>query len=125
MKMISALILNIIMLSFLISGAYAGDPKGLIIHRTINIIGAEVKDLQGELFGKIIKLERHDDTRDITFAVIALRSEPGTGEKVITVPISVLRFTNDNDALIDLTKEELALIPGFEGGKKVLFQATN
>lgn len=125
MKKISAVIASNIILSLFISGSYAGDRKGFLIHTKIDIIGAEVRDLREEPIGKITKLERHDDTGDITYAVISLHGEPGSGEILITVPISMLRFKSNDHAHIDMTREKLALFPVYEEGKRPIFEAAN
>ena len=113
MKRISTLIIvSMITLFFLVTGVNAADTESKSIHKTIKIIGATVRNLQGEVLGNITELERDNKSGDISFAILS------HGGKLIPVPIGALTFSDDNYATLDITKETLASAPGFEMDKR-------
>lgn len=108
MRKISTLIIVCMMtLLFLVTGVNATDMGS----ENIKMIGATVRNLEGEVLGSITELERDIHSNTISFAVLS------HGNRLIPVPINALTFT-DNEATLDVTKEMLASAPGFEMGKR-------
>ncbi|RJQ20600.1 MAG: PRC-barrel domain containing protein [Nitrospiraceae bacterium] len=122
MRKISIMILiSMMTLGLALTNAYAAgkmtSEKGAATNRATNIIGATVKNLQGENLGKITDLTF--DTRDnrISFAILASGGMLGIGEKLIPVPINALSFKDEKNLVLDISKDKLASAPNFEKNK--------
>lgn len=104
---------------FFAVGSYAADvgskamTPGNEVFRASHLIGAEVKNLQGERLGKITDLTI-DSRGNTLFAVISPAAMPMLSSKLIPVPINALQFENEGKtALLDITKEKLQSAPHF------------
>jgi len=102
---------TVITLLFMFTGSFAGNFR---IHKRINIIGATVSNTQGEKLGAISDIAFDKDTGKIAYVILSYEGTTGSGEKLITVPLSALRFINEKNAKIDISKEKLASAYSFE-----------
>lgn len=76
--------------------------------RATQLIGKEVKSSQGKNLGQLEDLIVDMDTGRVRYSI--LRFDPGilSGEKLIAVPVSELRLSNDRDELVyDMTRARL------------------
>lgn len=116
MREVSALTAAIVItMVIIISLTYAGHFS---MHGTIDIVGAEVTNFQGEVLGRINELVHDDVTGSIIFAILSPDRDAGIGEKLIPLPISALHFRNNNSGSIDISREKLLSAPGFEKDRR-------
>lgn len=98
--------------------AYAGGMKepSLAAQEDSRLIGAPVKNLQGEELG-LIKDLIADPSGKITLAILSLGDVSGVGEKEVAVPFMALTYREDTrDFALNVTKERLAIAPEFKKG---------
>lgn len=115
-KLSSIIVINMIALVLILSGAFAADmmtrERSATTQWASNLIGTTVKNLQGETLGKITDLTISNDR--VTFAVISHGGVLGIGDKLIPVPMNALTITDNKNATLDISKEKLAAAPNFE-----------
>lgn len=115
MKKVNILIaVMVITLFFLLTSLSAGNMMSVVIHKKSDIIGATVRNIQGEKLGEITDLVFAKDTGNITYVVLSHEGITGNGERLIPVPLDALRFINDKNVQINISMEKLASAPGFE-----------
>jgi hypothetical protein len=113
MKKIS-IIISLMILGIFISGSFAGEMGGMKmtssqIFKATDLIGADVKNLQGESLGSINDLTINSNG-NVVFAVLSR----GFAGKLIPVPISALKIEEKGKiARLDITAEKLESAPSF------------
>jgi len=119
-KITTTILINIVALVLVLSGAYAAETmmseRSTTINYATNLIGATVSNLQGENLGKIIDLTI--DQNRITFAVISHGGMLGVGEKLIPIPMSALSIKDEKTVLLDISKDKLLTAPSFVRSKR-------
>jgi sporulation protein YlmC with PRC-barrel domain len=111
------IIASVITLFFLLTGAFAGDILSTVIHKKNNIIGATVRNIQGEKLGEISNLTFDKDTGNITYVILSHGGITRNGEKLTPVPMDALRFINEKNVQLNISKERLDASPIFEKRK--------
>lgn len=83
--------------------------------RATRLMGAQVRNSQGEDLGKIDDLVVDVNNQRIHYAVLASGGVMGVGGKKFAYPVSLLRTGTDKDELIlNVDKERLSRAPGFD-----------
>jgi sporulation protein YlmC with PRC-barrel domain len=113
-KATMVIVASVITLFFLLTGSFAGDLLSVDIHKKNNIIGATVRNIQGEKLGEISNLTFDKDTGNITYVILSHVGITSNGEKLTPVPLDALRFINEKNAHLDISKERLDSSPFFE-----------
>jgi len=108
------IIASVITLFFLFTGAFAADLLSTRIHKKNNIIGATVRDIQGEKLGEISNLTFDKDTGKITYVILSHGGITRKGEKLTPVPMDALRFINEKNVQVNISKERLDALHIFE-----------
>jgi sporulation protein YlmC with PRC-barrel domain len=70
-KAIMIIVASVITLFFLHAESFAGDMLSVKIHKSNNIIGATVRNIQGKKLGEISNLMFDKDTGNITYVIIS------------------------------------------------------
>lgn len=115
------LAISIMALTFAVSGAYAASEmmkgKSTEIMKGSRLIGAAIENIKGEKLGKISDLIYDSRDNRVTFAILSHGGVLGIGDKLIAVPITALTFRDEDNAILDITKDKLATAPSFEKNK--------
>jgi sporulation protein YlmC with PRC-barrel domain len=115
-KLATIIVINIMALGLVLTGAFAADKmmdkRSATTQWASNLIGTTVKNLQGETLGKITDLTINDDR--VTFAIISHGGVLGIGDKLVPVPMKALTITDNKNATLDISKDKLATAPNFE-----------
>jgi hypothetical protein len=115
-KLTTIIVINIITLGLVLTGAFAADMMSSEISATTqwagNLIGTTVKNIQGDTLGKITDLTIRNNA--VTFAVISHGGLMGLGDKLTLVPMNALSITDNKNATLDITKDKFATAPNFE-----------
>ena len=101
------IVASVITLFFLLTGSFAGDLLSVDIHNKNNIIGATVRNIQGEKLGEISNLAFDKDTGKITYVILSDGGITSNGEKLTAVPLAALRFINEKNAQLNISRERL------------------
>lgn len=111
--------LSLVVLTLFAAGTFAAEMTqgssmtGNQVFKASDLIGADVKNMQGESLGKINDLAINP-SGNIAFAVISRGGMLGVGNKYIPVPISALQIEqNGKVARLDISKEKLDSAPSF------------
>lgn len=124
MKKVLTVVLSLTMIVFFAVGAYAAEMGGMKAtdpmaatstqaFKATNLIGADVKNLQGEELGKISDLAINPQG-NVVFAVISRGGTLGIGAKMVPIPISALQIEPSGKvARLDITKQKLDSAPSF------------
>jgi sporulation protein YlmC with PRC-barrel domain len=82
---------------------------------TSNLIGAEVKNTQGESLGKVSELVVDRQESRVTTAVVAVGGLLGIGAKSVAVPWNELMLENDGRTVVlAMSKEEINNAPDWQ-----------
>jgi hypothetical protein len=115
-KLTTTIVINIIALGLLLTGAFAADMMSSERSATTqwagNLIGTTVKNIKGDTLGKITDLTIRNDM--ITFAVISHGGVMGVGDTLTLVPMNALSIIDNKQATLDITKDKFATAPNFE-----------
>ena len=111
------IVASVITLFFLLTGSFAGNLLSVDIHKKNSIIGATVRNIQGEKLGEISNLAFDKNTGKITYVVLSDGGITSNGEKLTPVPLAALRFINEKNAQLNISKERLDASPFFEKRK--------
>lgn len=101
------IVASVITLFFLLTGSFAGNLLSVDIHKKNSIIGATVRNIQGEKLGEISNLAFDKNTGKITYVVLSDGGITSNGEKLTPVPLAALRFINEKNAQLNISKERL------------------
>ncbi len=129
MKRNTLLVLSLVVLAIFAATVYAADMSGTSsssamssassstaanqVFKASDLIGADVRNMQGENLGKISDLAINQKG-NIAFAVISHGGALGIGAKYIPVPITALQIEqNGKLARLDISKEKLDSAPSF------------
>ncbi|MBK8162318.1 MAG: PRC-barrel domain-containing protein [Gammaproteobacteria bacterium] len=83
--------------------------------RASSIIGTDVVNPDGENLGDVKEVVIDPSTGKIAYAVVAFGGFLSMGEKLFAIPFSAFTYdVEDNDYILDVTKEELKEAPGFD-----------
>lgn len=83
--------------------------------RASKLIGADVKNPQGESLGEIKDLIVDVKNERVHYAVLAMGGALGMGEKLFAYPINLFSRAADRDQLVlNVDKDRLKAAPGFE-----------
>lgn len=96
--------------------ASAKDP--CLVHKQSDVLGADVRNLEGENLGEIDDLVINPASGQIEYAALSFGGVLGMGDKLFAVPWSVLSSTHDDDGehkhfVLSIPKERLEKSPGF------------
>jgi sporulation protein YlmC with PRC-barrel domain len=120
-------VLSIMAILVLAVGSYAADMGGMKssgmmssssttgnqIFKASDLIGADVKNMQGQDLGKINDLAVNS-RGNVTFAVISHGGALGLGSKLVPVPMSALQIEqNGKIARVDISKDKFDSAPSF------------
>ncbi len=108
------IIVSITAVLFLQTAAFAENLLNTVIHKENTIIGVLVKDIQGEEVGHISSLTFDKDTGNITYVNISHADITRNGDKSTPVPIDALRFINEKNAQLNISKKRLYASPIIE-----------
>ena len=90
---------------------YSGKPESVSwgkVYEVSEIVGTNVKDIQGEEYGKISDIVVDTNGR-VPFAVLSY------GEKSVAIPFGALMFNREgNDLVLDITRKILDSAPAFD-----------
>ena len=115
-RLTTIIAISMITAGLLLTGAFAAqittsDRSG-VTQWAGDIIGATVKNLQGDTLGKITDLSISNDR--VTFAVISHGGVIGVGDKLVLVPMNALSIKDNKNATLDISKDKFATAPKFE-----------
>jgi sporulation protein YlmC with PRC-barrel domain len=83
--------------------------------RVSELLGADVRNAQGENLGEIEELMIDMESRQVRHAVLSFGGVLGMGDKLFAYPISAFGADRGNQALVlNVPRERLAESPGFE-----------
>jgi sporulation protein YlmC with PRC-barrel domain len=96
--------------------AFAAKDERADIYRASKIIGADVKNPQGEKLGDIQDVVLDPETGRVRYAVLAFGGFLGLGEKYFAVPWTALtsKAGEKGDFILNIDKEKLKNAPGFD-----------
>jgi sporulation protein YlmC with PRC-barrel domain len=89
------------------------------LHKSSDLIGADVRNAQDEDLGKIEELVMDPETGRIAYAVLSFGGFLGMGDKLFALPWGVLQLVHDDgnaddhNFLLGIDKERLKQSPGF------------
>lgn len=114
MKKFSIVIMISLMIALFALGSYAAEKMtGTQVFKASDLIGANVKNVQGEDLGKISDLAISSQGQ-VVFAALSHGGMLGMGSKLIAVPITALKFEESGKiARLDISTEKLATAPNF------------
>ena len=118
-KPATILIINMIALGLVLTGAFAADmtrERSSTTQWASNLIGTTVENLQGEPLVKITDLTISDNR--VTFAVISHGGVLGIGDRLIPVPMNALTISNNKNAVLNISKDKFATAPSYEKDSK-------
>lgn len=95
---------------------YQQDP--CFVHKASELMGADVKNPQGEDLGEINDLVINPETGEVEYAVLSFGGFLGMGDKLFALPWGVLEPVHQTDGeqkylLLAVDKERLKSSPGF------------
>lgn len=106
-----------------------GEEKGLLtnsmrtrmpdgLYKASKLIGANIKDKNGESIGEIVDLALETSQRQVNYAVLSFGGTLGVGDKLFAVPLSAFETGKDRDELIlSVTQDRLKTMQGFDDDK--------
>lgn len=124
MRKVITAVLSLTLIVFFAAGAYAADmggtkatdpmaATGSQVFKASNLIGTDVKNVQGEDLGKISDLAINPQG-NVVFAVISHGGTLGVGAKMVPVPFVALRIEPSGKlARLDISKQKLDTAPSF------------
>jgi len=89
--------------------------EGAILARVSELVGADVRNSQGEDLGEVEELALDSREGFIRYAVLSFGGILGLGEKLFAIPIDAMNYNREEKRfLLNVDKEKLKKAPGFD-----------